>query len=143
LAAAFSIPALLAEEPGLDAGAAYRLREQFEVSGPERRFARALLRAKTNLWLFRTNKTLFCGDFITVDRSSGDRRRREVQVLELKAGEAARRAGGHQVRNWPAALAEIAERWEVVDADHEVELVRGGEDEVLAHLGVDRALGQG
>ena len=136
LAQSFSLPRLLAAETGLSAKRAYELLEQFELSGPERRFARSLLRAKTNLWLFRCNQTCFCGDFVVVDMSGGPARRR-VFVLELKAGEEVRPGGGVQLRNFREAVREIATRDGIVEPESEALLLRGGEDEVLRHLGVD------
>lgn len=138
LARSFSLHRLLASDPKLSARKAYRLLEQFDVSGPEQRFVVTLLRAKTNYWLFRCNQTQFCGDFIVVDMSgaaagSGARR---VFVLELKAGEPVREVGGVQLARWREAVAEIAGIHGVIKANADATLLRGGEDEVLAHLGV-------
>lgn len=139
LADRFSIHELLASDPGRSGRAAYRLLEQFDVSKPEQRFVVTLLRAKTNLWLFRCNQTQFCGDFIVVDMSGEDaRQRRRVYVLELKAGEPVKQAGGVQLARWREAVTEIAAVHGIIDAQVEPELVRGGEDEVLAYLGVER-----
>ena len=138
LADRFSIHELLAAAPGRSAKTAYRLLEQFDLSGPERRFVVTLLRAKTNLWLFRCNQTLFCGDFIVVDMSGSEARMRErVYVLELKAGEPVREVGGVQVARHREALAEIAAHHQVIEAGVTPLLLRGGEDEVLAYLGVE------
>ena len=137
LADRFSIHQLLVAEPDRSARHAYRLLEQFDVSGPEQRFVVTLLRAKTNLWLYRCNQTLFCGDFIVVDMSSATpRQRRRVYVLELKAGEPVKQVGGVQLARWRGAVAEIAARDGIIEAGVEAELIRGGEDEVLAYLGV-------
>ncbi len=133
----FSIHELLVAKPAWTAGAAYRLLEQFEVSGPERRFAITLMRAKTNLWLFRCNQRLFCGDFIVVDMSGASGRRR-VYVIELKAEEPLKRVGGVQLARWPEAVAEIAREHGIIEAAVEPELIRGGEDQVLEFFGVVR-----
>lgn len=139
LAERFSLRELVAARPGRGYEEALRLLERFEVSGPERRFVVALLRAKTNLWLFRCNQRRFCGDFIVVDMSSATaQQRRRVYVLELKADEPIRRAGGVQLANWREAIAEIATVHGIIEHDVEPELIRGGEDEVLAYLGVVR-----
>ena len=135
LAESFSLPRLLAQDPELSARDAYRLLEQFDVSRPEQRFVCTLLRAKTNCWLFRCNQTLACGDFIVVDMSPAPELRRAL-VLELKAGEAVREVGGLQVARHREALAEIAGRQGIIAADVPATLLRGGEDEVLAYLGV-------
>ena len=133
----FSIHELLAAGPARSGGEAYRMLEQFEVSGPERRFVRSLLRAKTNLWLFRCNQRRFCGDFIVVDMSSATAlQRRRVYVIELKANEPIKRAGGVQLARWRDAIDEIAAYHGIIEAAVEPELIRGGEDEVLAFLGV-------
>lgn len=139
LASSFSIHRLLASDPDLSGRAAYRLLEQFDVSGPEQRFVVTLLRAKTNYWLFRCNQTLFCGDFVVVDMSaSSAAANRRVWVLELKAGEPVREVGGLQVARWREAVAEIARQHAVIQESSEATLLRGGEDEVLAHLGVSQ-----
>ncbi|MCB9749202.1 MAG: hypothetical protein H6713_04250 [Myxococcales bacterium] len=133
----FSLHELLAADPAYNSGEAFRLREEFDVSGPERRFVQTLLRAKTNLWVFRCNQRLFCGDFIVVDMSSASAElRRRVYVLELKAGEPLKRVGGVQLARWPEALAEIASVHGVIAPGVEPELLRGGEREVLEFLGI-------
>ena len=136
LAESFNLPRLLASDPNLSGRQAYRLLEQFEVSKPEQRFVCALLRAKTNYWVFRCNQKGFCGDFIVVDMAEPDPERRRAWVLELKANEPVRPGGGVQLARHRDAVAEIAATHGVVRADADVELLRGGEDEVLAHLGV-------
>ena len=137
LTRSFSLARVIAEDPTITPRDAHPLHEQFDVSGPERRFALTLLRAKTNLWLFRCNKTLFCGDFVIVDMSASSAEAgRAVHVVELKMGEAVRPGGGVQLRRWREAVEEIARKHGVVPASVEAALIRGGEDEVLAHLGV-------
>ena len=137
LASRFTLMELLVSKPDRSAKTAYRLFEQFDVSGPEQRFVVTLLRAKTNLWLFRCNQTLFCGDFIVVDMSGTSARQRvRVYVLELKANEPVRQVGGVQVARHREALAEIAAAHEIIEAGVEAELLRGGEAQVLAYLGV-------
>ena len=138
LTSMFSLARLLAGDPSHSARTAHAWLEQFEVSGPERRFVLALLRAKTNYWLFRCNQTRFCGDFIVVDMSGDSPSQRRLWVLELKANEAVREVGGHQVARWREAVAEIAQVHGVVEVGAEATLLRGGEDEVLAWLGVSR-----
>jgi hypothetical protein len=56
----------------------------FALSGPERVFARDLLRQRRNLWLWRTNQRARCGDFVVVDMSEPRPERRVARVIELK-----------------------------------------------------------
>lgn len=134
---AFNLRTLLAADPHRSWRRGYALLEQFALSGPEREFARTLLRDKTNLWLFRTNQTRYAGDFIVVDMSAPDARaRRRVWVLELKANEKLKTAGGIQLTNWREALAEIAEHHGIIDANTDAELLQGDPQAVLEHLGL-------
>src|SRR5579862_2589567 len=64
-----------------------RVRWALACSSRERRFARALLERRTNLWLFRTSQRAFGGDFLIVDASEPRIGSRPVLVLELKDGE--------------------------------------------------------
>lgn len=139
LADRFSLRELLGADRRYSAREAHRLLERFSLSGPERRFAIALLRAKTNLWLFRCNQSQFCGDFLVVDMS-GPKALRRVHVLELKAREPARllSGGGIQLANWREAVDEVAREHGILTAESahaNAQLVRGGEGEVLAFLG--------
>jgi len=115
----------------------YRLLEQFAMREPEKRFVRALLRARSNLWVFRTNQRKWCGDFVVVDMSSPAVGERRVYVLELKASgsltpasETHRQLSGHA-----AAVAEIAELHGVVGSAAVPTLLIGSPEEVLRFFG--------
>lgn len=136
---AFNLRQLLAADPHRSWRRGYALLEQFALSGPEREFARTLLRAKTNLWLFRTNQVRYAGDFVVVDMSASQgraRARRRVWVLELKANDKLKTAGGVQLQNWREALAEIAAQHGIIDPDASAELLQGDPALVLEALGV-------
>jgi hypothetical protein len=113
------------------------LRRAFACSGPEVRFARALLERHTNLWLLRTDQRAFSGDFVLIDLSSPRPEARATLVLELKCGEPARRVGAarHQVRNAALAVAAAARSTGAIpeDAPHDVWL--GDAEALLVILG--------
>lgn len=131
----FSLARVLAADPDRPWSEGYRLLEQFDLSGPERQFTLALLRDKTNLWLFRCNQRACCGDLVVVDMSPPSPARRRARVLELKQGaRLTRPTGDLQLANHRQALAEIAARDAVVAADCEAELLRGDPGELLGVL---------
>lgn len=82
------------------------VRRALACTGPELRFARALLEGKTNLWLLRTDQRAFGGDFLVIDVSPPRLADRSALVLELKRGLPALRVGPtrHQVQNAEAAV---------------------------------------
>lgn len=84
------------------------LARRLALTGPERRFARALLARRPERWLFRTRQGAGAGDFLLIDMSAGDPVRRAVAVLELKEGAALRPGGGLQVARAGAAVALLA-----------------------------------
>ena len=109
----------------------------FRFKNDERRFALALLAAKPNLWLFRTNQLASCGDFVAVDMSSPDPRQRVVWALDLKQGAPLQRGGGgagDQLRNVPSALRELALRFRVLERGASQHLLTGDAAAVLAVL---------
>jgi hypothetical protein len=115
----------------------YRLLERFDVHGPERAFVKTLLARRTNLWLFRTNQRLACGDFIVVDMSAPAPADRRSHVIELKTGEPLALGGARlQCARHREALDEIAATTAVITAATATELVYGGAEAILAHLGV-------
>ena len=100
----------------------------FELSRPERQFARRLLLRKRNLWLYRCNQREFCGDFIAVDMSSSRRPLRAVLLLELKARAPVRLGGsgaGNQMQRAPRAVTELIDREQVIAADSPLTLASG------------------
>lgn len=115
----------------------YRLLERFELHAPEREFVKTLLARRTNLWLFRTNQKLACGDLIAVDMSAPDAADRDAYVIELKTGEPLAIGGARlQLARYREALAEIAALTAAVTAATRCELVYGDAGAILAHLGV-------
>lgn len=119
--------------------------EQFAMTGPERAFAQAVLQRKTNLWLFRTNQRRFAGDFVVVDMSArgarpgtgpGTSSGRRAWVLELKAAEPVRPAGGVQLRRARDALDEIAAVHGILPLGAPAVLLRGDPKPLLEALGV-------
>jgi hypothetical protein len=103
----------------------------------EHDFARDLLSARTNLWLYRSNQQAFCGDFVVVDVSSPDPARRPAYVLDLKRGAALRVGGGGagvQLRRAGLALDEVA-RSGAVGKDCAWTAATGDRAALLAWLG--------
>jgi hypothetical protein len=115
----------------------YQLLEKFDLSGPERTFVKMILARRTNLWLFRTNQRLACGDFIVVDMSAPAPADRRAHVLELKTGEPLVLGGARvQCARYREALDEIAATTAVITAATGSELVFGDAGAILVHLGV-------
>jgi hypothetical protein len=124
------------EDPNRDRSWAesYLLLEALELSGPEREFARELLRRKSNLWLYRSNQRTACGDFLVVDMAPPRPAWRRVVVLELKAGEPLRLdAGGLQLAGHEAAIEELCAAG-VVDGGRPSLLARGSGEAILRDL---------
>ncbi len=104
----FSVAMLLASDPDRSGAGAWRLQEVFAMSSREEAFVRRLLRKKRNIWLYRCNQRGWCGDFVMVDMSVPDIRHRQAVVIELKSGASLKLGGGGlQVKNAPAAVAEL------------------------------------
>jgi hypothetical protein len=61
-----------------------RLEPWFALGRPEGAFARALLSAATQYWLFRTHQGRRCGDFIALDRSAANTSSARCFAIELK-----------------------------------------------------------
>jgi hypothetical protein len=132
----FDLPRAIAEERRWSWSEGWRLLERFEMASHERTFVKTILERRSNLWLYRTNQRLACGDFIAVDMSPPLAVDRTARVIELKTG--ARLAlGGARVQcaDHRAAVDEIA-RAGIVDAGSPVELIYGDHAAVLEHLGV-------
>ena len=51
----------------LKRGDSARLKASFRFKNDELRFARQLVRRKSNYWVFRSNQQKFCGDFVVVE----------------------------------------------------------------------------
>jgi hypothetical protein len=102
----FRLEQLIVEQLACPWSVGRRLREMFELSGPELEFARLLLERRRNFWLYRTNQRHACGDFLVVDMSAP--RDRRAYALELKSGEPVRvGVGGRQFLGLDTALAEL------------------------------------
>ncbi|HBP22783.1 MAG TPA: hypothetical protein DEA08_34010 [Planctomycetes bacterium] len=109
----------------------------FRFVNDERAFARALVERKSNLWLFRCNQRAFCGDFVVVDMSSPDPRRRPVWVIDLKRGAPLRLGGGGAgvaFRNAGRAVRAVASGFQILGRRAEPELVTGDRELILEHL---------
>jgi hypothetical protein len=106
MAERFDLERLLAEQLQTSWSKARGELEAYALSGPETAFARALLRRKRNLWLYRCHQRRFCGDFVVVDMSAASPR--PARVLELKAGEVPKAGcGGWQLRAAAEAVASL------------------------------------
>lgn len=112
---------------------------RFAFNSDELLFARRLLAEKGNLWLFRSNQTRFCGDFVLIDMSSPQPARRPVYVLDLKRGAKLREGGGgasNQLANARRAVERLARRTGVIAGDAPYRLLTGDRAEILRYLGV-------
>lgn len=113
--------------------------QSFAFKADEYDFARALLRRKTELRLFRSNQRGFCGDFVIVDLSSPSPARRRAFVLDLKQGAKLRIGGGGagvQLRNADRVIRDVAATG-VLAADPRYELLTGAAAEVLRFFGAE------
>ncbi|MEM9067737.1 MAG: hypothetical protein AAGE52_04500 [Myxococcota bacterium] len=104
---------------------------RFAFRCDERAFAETLLTRATQWWLFRSDQALGCGDFVLVDMSSPDPRRRRVVALELKLR--AGRSAGWQLRNSDSVLDSL----HAVVRNGSVERLTASREDALAHLGVN------
>ncbi len=113
-------------------------RRALVCSGPELRFARALLERKPNLWLLRADQRAFGGDFVVVDVSPPRLDARQALVLELKQGASVRRVGltHHQLQRAGEVVAAAARASGALPADAPRELLVGDPDLLLALLEV-------
>jgi hypothetical protein len=137
LADSFNLARVIAEERRWSWTDGYRLLEKFELRTHERAFVKTLFERRTNLWLFRANQRLSCGDFIVVDMSAPAPADRRAYVIELKTGDPLALGGARlQCARHCEAIDEIAARDGIVDGATRVELVYGDPGLVLAHLGV-------
>lgn len=107
----------------------------YAFKSDERSFALALLRARTQLWLFRAHQAASCGDFLVVDLSDPSPSRRPVWALELKRGRPLRVGAGFQGRNVAAAVGELV-RDGVVGDEAPVTVWTADARALLARFGV-------
>lgn len=133
LAEGFNLARLIARDPARSWSEGYRLLERFELSSRERRFARALLERRPNLWLYRCDQRSFCGDFVVIDMSAPRPADRRVTAVELKAGVAPRPGGGGQFERLDGALAALVAAG-VITPESEVARIIGDFEAVLALL---------
>lgn len=119
---AFNLERLLASDASRSWSRSWSLLPKFELSGPERIFARELLTKKRNLWLFRCHQQTSTGDFAVVDMSSSSSSHRRAYLVELKNG-ATLRLGGKgacgQMQNADRALDELR-RQGIAEEIHEL-----------------------
>jgi hypothetical protein len=124
--------------PASEAGVAVH---SFAFKSDERHFARELLRRKSNLWVFRSNQRLACGDFVIVDVSSPTPARRRAYVIDLKQGAPIRLGGGGagvQLRNADHIIRALEEAG-VLGAEAVYELVTGDSQALLGFFGATTA----
>lgn len=83
---------------------------RYRLHPAEARFAQALLRRKSNLWVYRCDQQGYAGDFVIVDMSAPDARHRTAWTVELKRGQRPRQMprGGVQMRNGRNAGLDVA-----------------------------------
>lgn len=107
----------------------------FEMTEDELSFARGLLLAKSQFWLFRTHQRGFAGDFVVVNLSSPDPSRRPVYAVELKLGARVRVHEGTplQLRNACTVVTHIAKTG-VIAESCEPEMLTGDARAVIDHL---------
>lgn len=107
----------------------------FDMSAPEKDFAKRLLRDKRNLWLYRCNQRCFCGDFAVVDMSGATPADRRVLVAELKEREplAIGVGPGTQLARADEVVTQLVAE-SVIDTRAEVLLAMGDSEELLVWL---------
>jgi hypothetical protein len=117
----------------------HRLVRSFEFCNDEERFARELLRNKSQLWLYRCNQRKFCGDFVVINMSDPRPEHRQAWVLDLKFGADLCIGGGGagiQLRNGHQALLEIAQNPSVLSDQILPTYVTGDRRMILQFFGV-------
>jgi len=131
----FNLARAIAGEPAWSWAEGYRLLRCFEMRSHERAFVKSLLTRRTNVWLFRCNQRLACGDFIAVDMSPPSPAHRRAHVMELKTGAPLVVGGAFlQYAGYRAALDEIAARTGAIAPAAAVELLHGDTGAMLARL---------
>jgi len=130
-----AVGALLRSRVRLRGHARAAIWHAFAFKDDELLFARALLEARSCLWLYRTHQRAFAGDFVVVDVSSPDVARRPVAGIELKRGDPLRVHDGAmiQLRNVPRVVEAIGATG-VVDGGRKAWIVTGSAGAVLAFL---------
>lgn len=117
------------------------LAPRFALGSRERRFVRALLGAKSNLWLWRCRQDAFAGDFVAVDMSAESPAERSVFMLELKQGAPIKSVAGHQMRKAAAVLEEISRRTGAIPPTPVSLPLTGDGGGLVAHLSGGRRAG--
>jgi len=102
---------------------------RFAFKCDEQRFALSLLSRTTHLWLWRVDQQGGAGDFLVVDMSSPDPRRRRAHAIDLKLGADLRESGSHQLRHRDRAVAALR-----CTAATEATPLIGDRGAILAHL---------
>jgi hypothetical protein len=136
LARSDALGALVARSLRLRSEDLARATHAFAFKCDELWFARRVLSEHPRFWLYRSNQAAACGDFVVVDLSAPDPRRRRVWIVDLKLGAALRRGGGPagwQLRCAAAAVDELVARGVV--AEPSFSLWSGDSAAVLTALG--------
>ncbi|MEQ9321920.1 MAG: hypothetical protein RIF41_22315 [Polyangiaceae bacterium] len=125
----------VAEQLDVSSRKAREASSAFEMSAPEKDFAKRLLRDKRNLWLYRCHQRCFCGDFAVVDMSGATPADRRVLVAELKEREplVVGVGPGSQLARAHDVVAQLVEE-KVIDTRAQVLLAIGDSEELLAWL---------
>ena len=99
----------------------------FGFKNDERKFVKNLLERKRNYWAYRCNQKMFCGDFIIVDMSSPDIRRRKCWAIELKQNSPLKVGAGIgvQFKNLDLAIEEIANQSDILLLENKYSKVSG------------------
>lgn len=131
----------LRQEVALTQAEAHTQSERFWLKSDEPDFARTLLLQRPKFWLFRCDQKRACGDFVVVDMASPLRDKRRAYVLDLKLGAALKEGGGGagvQLRHALSAVADIASRYQVIQAETPYVVLTGDGTALLARLGLYR-----
>lgn len=108
----------------------------FRLCPDELRFARRLLEARTQLWLFRSDQRRACADFVVVDMSAPEPGNRTAHVIEVKLGRPVRTGRGMQFTGTPRALAQLRAEGRLTH-DSPTRRWLGGREALLGLWGID------
>jgi len=111
----------------------------FAFKSDEQAFVGSLLTQKQHYWVFRCNQQRFCGDFVVVDMSCPESKRRRIFVIEMKENTELKidSGAGIQLRNAAEAIEIIAQETGAILADCPFETLVGDKQHLLAYLGAE------
>ncbi|MBL8956180.1 MAG: hypothetical protein JNK82_35730 [Myxococcaceae bacterium] len=102
------------------------LERRFGLHSHEHHFVAELLRTRPQVWVFRCDQLLSCGDFVFVDMSA-PRALRRCTVLEHKQRTRLRESRHYQLENRGAAVDEVVRR-RLVEPGAQVSALFGSAD---------------